>query len=116
MSAPRETGRPWRRAALVWIALMAFLAATVIGAYGPGGEAVKLLLALGIAAVKAGIVILLFMESGRAGGAARIAGLSGLLWVVLLIALSMTDRGARQQLPPGFGDDRGIQDPGPRRW
>ncbi len=108
MSGRETPARLWRRSALVWLALSLLLATTLGGAYLPIGVW-KLPLALTIAAAKAGLVIAIFMGLGQAGGAARIAGLCGVLWVLLLLSLSMTDQTTRQQLPPGFGEDRAGQ-------
>jgi cytochrome c oxidase subunit IV len=103
MSA-RQTSpaRLWRKAGLVWLGLTALLAATLTGAYMPIG-AWKLPLALFIAALKAALVVTVFMELGKAGGAARIAALAGALWVALLLSLSMSDVTTRQMLETGFG-------------
>ena len=103
MSARRTSpARLWRKAGLVWLALTALLAATLTGAYMPIGVW-KLPLALVIAALKASLVVIFFMELGKAGGAARIAALAGALWVALLLSLSMSDITTRQTLETGFG-------------
>lgn len=102
MDAGRNTaGALWRKAGLVWLALCAVLAATVAGAY-LAPQAVKLPLALGLAAVKAGLVVVVFMELFQTRGSARIAGLVGVLFVALLFALSFADELTRPDLPPSF--------------
>ncbi len=100
--------RLWRRSALVWLALTVLLAATLFGAHLPIGGW-KLPLALTIAAAKAGLVVAIFMGLGQAIAAARVAALCGLLWVMLLLSLSMTDQTTRQRIAPGFSVEHEAQ-------
>lgn len=96
-----SAGALWRKAGLVWLALSAVLAATVAGAY-LAPQAVKLPLALGLAAVKAGLVLAVFMELFDTRASARIAALVAVLFVGLLFALSFADKLTRPDLPPSF--------------
>ena len=103
MSAGRtRPARLWRRAALAWLVLAALLGATLAGAYLPIGPW-KLPLALSIAAAKGALVLTVFMGLSKAGGASRITALAGTFWVLLLVALAMSDVTTRQMLAPGFG-------------
>ncbi len=91
----------WLKAGAVWAALSLALAATVAGAYLDIGNW-KLPLALSIASLKAGLVIVFFMELVRASSASRVAILAGALWLALLISFVLADLGTRPRLPPEF--------------
>lgn len=93
--------RLWLKAGAVWLALSAALVATLIGAYLDIG-AWKLPLALGIAALKAGLVGAVFMELTGAGAGARIAVLAGMLWLSLMLSLTLADEATRPHVAPGF--------------
>ncbi len=82
------------RPALVWGALMAFLAATFASSYVPlGGWNSALNMAISVA--KALLIALFFMELRNAGALLRIAAAIGLLWLAILFGLSWTDLGSR---------------------
>lgn len=87
----------WRRAFRIWLVLTVLLVATVAGAYLPIG-AWKLPLALTIAAAKAALVIVFFMEIGKGTVLVRLAGLAGLLWLLVMFGLTLSDYAFR----PGF--------------
>lgn len=91
----------WLRAGVIWLALTLALAATVAGAHLEIG-AWKLPLALSIATFQAGLVAVLFMELAQAGTGARIAVLTCLLWLALMMSLTFADEATRQHLPAGF--------------
>ncbi|MDO5757161.1 MAG: cytochrome C oxidase subunit IV family protein [Rhodobacterales bacterium] len=97
-SHPTPT-RFWLRAAAVWVVLSLALAATVAGAFLDIG-AFKLPLALAIAAFKAGVVAIIFMELAKAGAGPRLAILAGGLWFALMIGLTFADVATRQHLDP----------------
>lgn len=104
MSARTTPARLWLRSLGVWLALVVLLALTLWGAFLPIGGW-NLPLALTVSAVQAGLVVVIFMGLGQAGGASRIAALCGVLWVALLISLVMTDLSTRQEFSPGFDGD-----------
>jgi cytochrome c oxidase subunit 4 len=88
---PRGTARHfWRRNGLVWAALMALLVLSLVLAYVPMG---KFTAAPGIviAFVKAGLVVALFMELVKSKPLVRLAALSGLVFVLVMFALTLAD-------------------------
>jgi cytochrome c oxidase subunit IV len=86
------------RLTLAWITLLV-LTATSFGAshlhLGQGAIPV----ALGIAATKAGIVVLVFMDLHEEAISARVALVAGALMVVLLVTLMVTDVEMRAPAP-----------------
>lgn len=80
----------WRRNLLIWAALLGLLGLTFGLAYVPLG-AFSVPTALGIAALKAGLVALLFMGLSRSGVLMRLAAIAGLLWLVILFSLTLSD-------------------------
>jgi cytochrome c oxidase subunit 4 len=79
-----------RRVVLAWVALLVLLSATVAGAYVPLGS-LNLALALTIAAVKAAIVLIVFMELTRGPALARIFAGAGAFWLMILFGLASAD-------------------------
>lgn len=92
MSAAAEQTRAslWRRNLPIWAALMILLALTCGAAYLPLGP-FGIALGLAIAAVKAGLVGLLFMNLRRSGSLIRLAAAAGFFWLVILFALTLSD-------------------------
>lgn len=80
----------WRRNLLVWAALLILLGLTFILAYMPLGT-FNIVAALGIAAIKVGLVAFLFMGLGRSSPLIRLASIVGILWVIVLFALTLSD-------------------------
>jgi cytochrome c oxidase subunit IV len=82
--------RLWRRNGLIWAALMLLLMMTLALAYVPMG---KLSPAVGIviAAVKAGFVVMLFMELASARMLTRLAAISGVVFLTALFVLTLAD-------------------------
>ena len=74
-----------------WLALMVLLLLTVgsslIGSWGIA----NLVINLAIAAVKAGLIVVVFMEITRSSLSVRVAALAGLVWLTLLIGLGLSD-------------------------
>jgi cytochrome c oxidase subunit IV len=74
-----------------WLALMVLLLLTVgsslIGSWG----IVNLVINLSIAAIKAGLIVVFFMEISRSTLSVRFAALAGLVWLALLIGLGLAD-------------------------
>lgn len=74
-----------------WLALMVLLFLTVgsslIGAWGIA----NLVINLAIAAVKAGLIVVVFMEVSSSSVSVRVAALTGLVWLALLIGLGLAD-------------------------
>lgn len=94
-SADRKDASPsawslWRRNGLIWAALLVLLISTFGAAYVPMG-ALNTPVSLLIAALKAGLVAVLYMELERSSPLIRLAALTGLLFLVVLFALTGTD-------------------------
>ena len=97
-----SAGRLWRKAALVWLALSALLAATIVCAYLPLGE-VKLWISLTIAVAKALLVAIIFMELREDGAVTHLAAVAGLLCLAVLILLVIAEGATRQHHLVVFG-------------
>ncbi len=86
----RRATPPLRRFVLAWLALLLLLAASCASAFVRLGD-VNAVLNYGIAVVKAGIVVLVFMHLARGTTMVRIVAAAGLVALVLLVGLSATD-------------------------
>ena len=73
-----------------WLALMALLALTTGLAFVPLGTA-NLFISLAIAAAKALLVLILFMELKGSSGLIRAAAAAGFFWLAIMIALTTAD-------------------------
>jgi cytochrome c oxidase subunit 4 len=73
-----------------WLALLALLALTVVGAYQPLG-AFNTVLALTIAAGKALLVALIFMELRRDRPVTIAAAGAGFFWLGIMLWLALAD-------------------------
>jgi len=85
-----------------WVAvalLLLLLAAAVAVSYAPLGPW-RLAVSLGIAGVKAGLVALCFMHVRYGFPLMRLFAVAGLLWLVILIGLTLSDYVTRPQWPP----------------
>ncbi len=100
--------RLWRKAAIVWLALSALLAATIFCAYLPLGE-IKLWISLTIAVAKALLVAIIFMELSKDGAVTRLAAVAGLLFLAVLILLVIAEGATRQHGLEVFG--QGLVEP-----
>jgi len=74
----------------IWAALLLLLGATIGYAYLPGAPW-KLAASLTIAAAKAGLIALLFMQLRKAAWIVRLAALSGLVYVSFLYVIAFAD-------------------------
>lgn len=109
MSAPTASpARLWRKAALVWLALSALLATTIVCAYLPLGD-IKLWVSLAIAATKALLVAVIFMELRDDGAVVRLAAIAGALWLAVLITLVIAESATRQHDLTVFGQQVAAQ-------
>jgi cytochrome c oxidase subunit IV len=80
----------WRRNALIWAALLALLFTSLAVAYipmGPWTPAAGIVIAL----VKAGLVVLLFMELASSKALIWLAATAGVVFVAALFALTLAD-------------------------
>ena len=90
--------RPYRRAAYVWIGLLALLMATLGSAYirlGPWNSVIN----LAIAAAKALLVAIFFMHLRTGSVTLRIVVLGALFTLALLVGLSLSDYLTRVRFP-----------------
>jgi cytochrome c oxidase subunit 4 len=74
----------------VFLALLVLLAATVGAAFVNLGP-FNLVLALIIAGVKAALVVLFFMHVRSSDSLTRIFAAAGLIWLLILVGLTLTD-------------------------
>ena len=81
-----SAGRVWR----CWLALMVLLALTTGLAFAPLGAA-TLFVSLTIAAAKALLVLLLFMELKAGNALVRTFAAAGFFWLLIMIALTAAD-------------------------
>jgi cytochrome c oxidase subunit 4 len=80
----------WRRNGLIWAALLLLLMLSLGLAYVPMGLFTPAA-GIFIAFVKAGLVILLFMELASSKPLIRLAALSGVVFLMAMFALTMAD-------------------------
>ena len=80
----------WRRNGLIWVALMLLLLLTLALAYVPMGK-ISPATGVAIAAIKAGLVLLLFMELKEAKPLIRLAALCGIVFLATLFLLTLAD-------------------------
>ena len=73
-----------------WLALMMLLALTTALAFVPLGSA-NLFISLGIAAAKALLVLIVFMELKTGSSLIRAAAAAGFFWLAIMIALTTAD-------------------------
>ena len=73
-----------------WVALMALLALTTGLAFVPLGSA-NIFISLAIAATKALIVLIFFMELRAGSALIRAAAAAGFFWLMIMIALTTAD-------------------------
>jgi cytochrome c oxidase subunit 4 len=85
-----QAGKLWRRNGLIWVALMLLLLLTLALAYVPIGT-MSPAPGIGIAAIKAALVVLLFMELNNATPLIRLAALSGVVFLSALFLLTLAD-------------------------
>jgi cytochrome c oxidase subunit IV len=86
----RLAGKLWRRNGLIWVALMLLLLLTLSLSYVPMGK-LSPATGIAIAAIKAGLVVLLFMELTDATPLIRLAALSGIIFLTALFLLTLAD-------------------------
>lgn len=81
----------------VWLGLTLLLALTTGIAFVPLGS-LNYGLSLAIAAVKASLVLLFFMELARESGLVRAFAAAGFFWLMLMIVMTWTDYGYRHDV------------------
>ena len=94
-SKPRPTATIlWRRNGLIWAALLLLLSLSLVLAYVPMGLFTPAA-GIVIAVIKAGLVILLFMELATSKPLIRLAALAGVVFLAALFVLTLADVLAR---------------------
>jgi cytochrome c oxidase subunit IV len=83
---------------IAWLVLLALLGVSWGSAYLPLGQA-HAFLPLGIAAVQALIIALVFMQLGRGARVKWLFAGVGFYWLMIMIALSATDYLTRSGFP-----------------
>jgi cytochrome c oxidase subunit 4 len=92
---------------LVWLALLVLLGASAASAFVSLG-AWNTVLNLGIALVKAALVMLFFMHLRRSHVLLRLAAGAGLATLAILFALSATDYATRKTVPAPYQPPRQL--------
>jgi cytochrome c oxidase subunit 4 len=95
---------PVRVYVTVFLLLMVFTATTVGVAYVDLGP-FNTLVAITIAVIKMMLVVTFFMHARQASALTRLVIAAGFLWLMLLMAFTLTDVGTRRfpPDPPGWG-------------
>ena len=80
----------WQRNGLIWVALMCLLALTLVLAYMPMGL-ITPTAGIVIAFIKAGLVVMLFMELASSRPLIRLTAAAGLVFLTVFFALTLAD-------------------------
>ncbi|MDO9708774.1 cytochrome C oxidase subunit IV family protein [Paracraurococcus lichenis] len=83
---PQTAGAIWRRTVPVWAGLTALLVATLSLAYVPMGR-FGIVVSLGIAAAKAGLVVVFFMQLRKPDPLLRLTAFASLIFVAFLLTI-----------------------------
>ena len=82
----------------IFLTLMVLTAITVLVAYVNLGQLNKVV-ALGIASIKATLVVLYFMHVKYSSRLTKLVVVSGFFFLVILLSLTMVDYGSREWIP-----------------
>ena len=80
----------WRKNGLVWLALLVLLGLTFFAAHLALGV-FNVVVGLVIAGIKVSLVVVIFMGLGRSDSLIRLAAATGIFWLAILFALTLTD-------------------------
>lgn len=87
----RVTARKlWQRNGLIWVALMGLLTLTLVLAYVPMGVFTPSA-GIAIAFIKAGLVVMLFMDLAGSRPLIHLAAAAGLVFLAVFFALTLAD-------------------------
>jgi cytochrome c oxidase subunit IV len=75
----------------VYVALMLLLTASAVGAFAPLPPWGKLLLSVGIAAVKTALIFAVFMQLKYQRGLVRVFALAAFFWLAIIGVLTFSD-------------------------
>lgn len=81
---------------LVYVALVSLLASTIGVALLPSTGELKPLIGLAIAGLKAGLILMFFMELRQRSGLVRLFAAAGVFWLLLMFVLISGDYLTRQ--------------------
>ena len=98
--------------AIVFALLLILLGMTIAAAFVDLGHSLGLTVAIGIAGVKAILIVLYFMHLRGAPNRVRMFALAGVVWVTILFTLTMSDyltRGTLANGPHVFRDPNNVQ-------
>ena len=116
----QEPHVPVRTYLIIFAALMLLMLLTVVAAFIPGLGNFGIVIALGIATLKAVLVILYFMHVKYASPLVKVVVISGFVWFFIALGLTFTDYLTRPWLPQSAGwqdhplrAKRGLPDPVP---
>ena len=109
---PQTPRAIWARALAVWAGLAGLLGATLAGAWLPLGR-FNLLLALAIAAAKAALVVVFYMQLRRPDPLLRLAATASLVFMAFLFTLSFADLLTRPPLAQPGNVTPQTSGPGP---
>ncbi len=90
MSSAPSVLRLWLMPLLVWFTLLVLLTLTVGSAFVPLGYG-NTIINLTIAATKAALIAIFFMELAESSSLVRLASVAGIFWLGFLFALSAGD-------------------------
>jgi cytochrome c oxidase subunit IV len=76
---------------LVYVALLAIFAATMVIAFIDLSQLIQILAAVTLAFLKAGLVVMFFMHVRYSDQLVRLFVFAGLVWLLILIGLTFTD-------------------------
>jgi cytochrome c oxidase subunit 4 len=86
----------------IFAALMVLLILTVVAAYIPFPGSINIMVAMTIAVIKAMLIVLFFMHVRDSDKVTWVFAASGLVWMVILVTLTLTDYRSRLWFPlPG---------------
>jgi len=80
----------WKQMGIVWLALFALLGITVGSAYLPLGVG-NGVINLSIAAAKAALIALFFMNLARSSALVRLVSAAGVIWLLFLFIMTAGD-------------------------
>jgi len=80
----------WLYPAMIWLALLALLAATIGAAYGGWGD-ISASVNLLIAALCVGLIGILFMNLAGASVLVRLAAAAGMFWLLFVFIMTASD-------------------------
>ncbi len=88
--SPKTAWQIWKSLSTIWLALFILLTITVGSAYLPLGAA-NGAINLGVAAAKAALIALFFMNLMTSSVLVRLAAAAGVFWLIFLFVLTAAD-------------------------